>query len=252
MKIIMIICLFFIKFSIVIAQQNTNYGQLANQQGVREEIQNVITKGNNFRHAYGFNNTYKGVVGSPFYYNNWCSGKMVLNNIKDTIFTPDVKFRFDALNNELWILKTRDSLIAFSKDINYFELHNKFDIEKFVKIEESMIDADKNRFYKLVFKNEKIRFYQDTKKVLKPANFIDKGMYSTGDPYDSIIEKYQYLIAINYDPITPIKNTTKDLIKAFSPKYKMNAVNYFKEKKLKGQLSEQEIHMFLEHMTSLL
>lgn len=252
MKNKIIITLLFLKLSIAFSQQNNNYGNVANQQGVREEIQNVITKGNNFRHAYGFNNTYKGVVGSPFYYDTWSIGKMVIKNAKDTIFSQDVKLRFDALNNELWILKMRDSLIAYSKDINYFELHHGFQVEKFVKINENLDDSDKNRFYKLVFKSEKISFYQDIKKIIKPANFVDKGMYSTGDPYDKIIEKYQYFIITNHNKSAPIKNTTKDFIKVFSPKNKMDAVNYFKKKKLKGQLSEPEIKMFLEQMSSLL
>jgi hypothetical protein len=232
--------------------QDTEYGGLANSQSVREEIHNVMTKGNNFRHAYGFSNKNRNILGSPFYHSYWQNGKLLLKNYKDTIASPDVKYKFDALNNELWIYSKKDSIIAQNKDVLYFEITNDINIEKFVKDVRFKNDESTPRFYKAIYLGQKIRFYHDIRKVFKPANYIDKGMYSSGDPNDRIIEKYQYYIRFSDQDLVATNNTAKAIVKAFWPAYRSSAKAYMKQCKLKGELSDEDISLFLAYMETIM
>ncbi|MBK9254781.1 MAG: hypothetical protein IPM42_04775 [Saprospiraceae bacterium] len=235
--------------SIVSAQETQPYGSLSNSQSVRDEF--GIALKNGFQNAYSFSNRYKGVKGHPFLYNEWKSGIVCLKVDSVILNNPNIKFKFDSYNNELWILNNTKSLIAYSTDINWFALDGELYQHSFYKFPE--IDpSNRDKFYELLYDGEKSILVREVKKVLTKANYIDKGMYSTGDPDDRFDEKNNYQLSFQKKDFQKIKLNLKSILKQLPKPIQSNLKEYCKTHNISGNLSEITAIQILSYLDTIL
>ncbi len=232
--------MFFCCHTFLYAQTNTSspYGALSNTQSVRDELGIAVKNG--MQNAYTFGSRYEGIKGLPFYKNGWSEGVVCLKKDSVVVNKPELKLRFDAYANELWIKQGKDSMIAYSKDINWFVLIDGDLQETFIKA--PLINKDfPNYFYKLMFNGENYILFKELRKELIRADLVDKGMVSTGLPYDRFEEKVKYYLKADGQSIKKIKPTRKSLIKELPRRYEKKLITFCNTSDISGKLSEKEM-----------
>lgn len=232
-----------------LCQTSAPFGSLSSSQSVREEF--GIATQNKIQNAYTFSNRYRGVQGHPFLENSWTSGLICLNPDSVIVNDPKVKLKFDAYNNELWILNKTDSMIAYSKDIHWFSLKMDEKEEIFLKFPKNSKN-EPQKFYNTVFHGSHVVLVHDLKKELKRADFIDKGMYTSGSPYDRFEEEYKFYFAFKNDEFKKVKLNAGSLIDLLPKKYQKNVKNFCKQNKISGKLDENQAVSLLTHFESLM
>lgn len=235
-----ILFMFFCSHTILPGQTNTSspYGALSNTQSVRDELGIAVKNG--MQNAYTFGSRYEGIKGLPFYKNSWSEGVVCLKKDSVVVNKPELKLRFDAYANELWIKQGKDSMIAYSKDINWFVLIDGDLQETFIKA--PLINKDfPNYFYKLMFKGDNYILYKELRKELIRADLVDKGMVSTGLPYDRFEEKIKYYLKTGENTIKKIKPSRKSFIKELPKRYEKKLISFCNNSDISGKLSEQEM-----------
>lgn len=225
------------------------FGSLANSQSVREELGIAIKNG--VQNAYASPKKYLGIKGHPFIADGWMEGRICLKKDSAIIANQLVKYRFDSYGNEVWIYNGKDSIVAYSKDINWFELMDKDQIRTFRKYPQNSEKAPQT-FYCALLDTKDIHFAQDMKKALVRADFVDKGMYSTGSPYDRFEEKHQWLIAFGNDSFKKIRLNVKSILEEVPPKHRKAASAWARSQKMKGKISEQEAIQLLGYVQCLI
>lgn len=237
-------------FQIILhAQTSTSspYGALSNTQSVRDELGIAVKNG--IQNAYAFGSRYEGVRGLPFYRDNWSDGVVCLRKDSAVVNKPDLKLRFDSYANELWIKQGKDSLIAYSKDINWFVLINGDIQETFIKVP-GINKTFPNYFYRLLYKGQEYSIYKEVKKELVRADLVDKGMVSTGLPYDRFEEKVKYFIQTKDGAYKKFKPTVKTLIKELPKRYEKKLKSYCKSSGISGKLSDKEMTDIMSFLQS--
>jgi hypothetical protein len=233
----------------VLSQSTQPFGALANSQSVREEMGIAIKNG--IQNAYTTPKKYLGIKGHPFISDDWMAGKVCLKKDSAVIANPLVKYRFDAYSNELWIYNGKDSMVAFSKDIHWFEVMEADRIYTFRKYPRNNEKSPQD-FYMALLDAKDIHFVRDMKKALVRADFVDKGMFSTGSPYDRFEEKHQWLLAIGTGSFAKVKLNVASILDEFAPKYRKAASAWAKSQKFKGKISEQEAIQLLGYVQQLM
>lgn len=224
----------------------TPYGALSNTQSVRDEL--GIAAKNGIQNAYAFGSRYEGVRGLPFYKNSWSEGVVCLKRDSAVVSKPDLRLRFDSYANELWIKQGKDSLIAYSRDINWFVLIDGDIQETFLKVP-GINKAFPNYFYRLLFKGQDYLVYKEVKNELVRADLVDKGMVSTGLPYDRFEEKAKYYLQTKDGVYHKFKPTVKGFMAELPKRYHKKLKTYCKASDISGKLSDKEITdmmMFLQ------
>jgi hypothetical protein len=238
-----------IGFTCLLGQGTQPFGSLANSQSVREEMSIAIKNG--IQNAYTTPKKYLGIKGHPFIADGWMNGKVCLKKDSAVIANPTVKFRFDSYGNELWIFNGKDSIVAYSRDIHWFEVTDEDQIYTFRHYPYNSEKSPED-FFAALFDTKDIHFVRDMKKALVRADFVDKGMYSTGSPYDRFEEKNQWLLAFGNQPFSKVKLNVKSILDEFPPKYRKSAASWARTKKMKGKISEQEAIQLLGYVQSLI
>ena len=212
----LIIILYLFTFQSIIAQ--ADFGKLANQQSVREEL-GVIGSGKMIN-GYGFNNDYKGILGSPFLFDDWAAGVLVLSAKPDKIYT-NVQLKFDSYKNELWLLFEKDSSILYSKDVISFALGSGNKPFR----EFTMPDRSK-KFCQVIYSDSTYILIKEERKILIKSNYVNKGMYATGDKYDRFKDDSRYYISKEGDLFKPF-NMKKSSFEALTPKNRIRDLKSF-------------------------
>ncbi len=89
---------------------------------------------------------------------------------------------------------------------------------------------------------------QISKKLIK-ADFVDKGMYTIGQPYDRFEEKIEYLWKNKNGEFTEVKLNTKDLEKFVEKSSKKSFSEFLKQQNLKGKITEKEVVLILSYVS---
>ncbi len=236
--------------SICSSQANTQpYGVLANSQSVRDEL--GIALKNGVQNAYSTPKRYDGIKGDPFYTENWTPGVLCLSGDSAIVDDIKVKFKFDSYINELWILNKKDSLIAYSKDVFWFKLNNGETEEVFNKYP---INDRENplKFYNTIHVGKEFTFVKDIKKKLIRADYIDKGMYSAGKPYDRFEEDDTYFFANGKSQFEKVKLSYNSFQKQFPKRIQKSLKAYCKKKDLDDKLTEDQAREVLDQAETLM
>ncbi|WP_148041394.1 hypothetical protein [Rufibacter immobilis] len=169
-----------------------------------------------------FENRYQGVKGSPYFWDVWAPGKVIVksgNSDKNEVFA-NIKLKFDAYSNLLVavIPQTKDTLQFGTAPIISFTLQhpivgNSIDFRR-IKEAQAIDPALSDAFFAVLTESTDIKTSL-VKRVLKKkidANF--KGGYSAGQTYDEIVDESQYYIVHN-GKMQRVKINRKSLLDVF-------------------------------------
>lgn len=242
---IFIYVIFFIAIDMQ-AQTEKPFGELANSQSVAFEFGQILNDGPN-KISYGFNNTYKGINGHPFYRHVWQKGKICLAKNENVIENDVVRYKFDAYKNELWIWNGKDSLIMNSRDIKWFALQVDSGYQYFNKYPQLSRGFPENFFLEL-YRGKQIILVKDVQKKVKRSDYVDKGMYTTGDPNDRLIDAHKYLISIKNSTFIKIKPTVKSISVQLDDLLKKKCQNFAKKRRWKNTLDDDKLKALLNYL----
>ncbi len=232
-----------------IASQNVDNATM-NSFTKSEEIRRALNTSNS-RQATGFDNRYEGVQGSPFLFEDWLEGILVLSD--SAVVNDKIKYKFELLNNTIWIkLATGEERILFNRDLLELVLkaqnNNSYLIKK-VKLTDK---TDKNHFSIFLFENEHFTLIKDVKKVFRKANLEDKGIVTVGKAYDWFEEVAKYYIKTgNKSNFEEINLKKSDFI-SLAPKSHEKMIEQFcKTHDIHGKLADAEAVKLITYLSEL-
>lgn len=230
---------------------STNAANTLSSFSKQDEIKALTS--NKMRNVTEFDNRYEGVKGTPFMFDDWSEGSILLNDSAQV--TTPLLYKFDGINNELWVkMKTGPERILFNKELLSFEIlrpqGQKIKFKK-VKLPESL---DRHHFVVSIFEGNKISFVKDYKKVFRKSNLVDRGIVTTGNAYDWFEEVNTFYIKKNdkeYSKLNLKKGDIIDALKLSRPATE-SVEKYCKTNGLKGKMTEEEAIKLLNYVESLL
>lgn len=228
------------------AQGEKPFGELANSQSVAFEFGQILSDGPN-KISYGFNNTYKGINGHPFYRPVWQKGKICLAKNEKVVEHDLVRYKLDAFKNELWIWNGKDSLILYSRDIKWFALQVDSGFQYFNKYP-LLSRAFPEKFFLEIYHGKQIILVKDVQKKLKQSDYVNKGMYATGDPADKLVDAHKYLISIKNKSFVKIKPTVKSISGQLDGLMKKKCENFARKRKWKRTLDNEKLIILLHYL----
>ena len=186
--------------------------------------------------------------GSPFLVDEWLPGALVLFDSTET--GDSLQFKFDTYYNEVWVLKNkRDSVILYSTYIRSLVLHSPDGRQLQFKKYEIDNSSSPIKFYQPVYEGQQMTLVKDEHKLLIKANFVERGVYNTGLPYDRFEggKTDYYLQRAKDQPFEKINLKKKELL-ALAPAAKAKALEAFcKKEKIGKNLSDQEARQILTY-----
>lgn len=208
----------------------------------------------NTRAATPFDDRYEGVQGTPYLFENWTEGRLVLS---DSAVVKEVHlFKFDLTENEVRIKLGEQERILSNRELQTLELKIPNDAsQKSVVLKKIKLPDSDNRhlFGIYLFEGKNISFYKHIKKVFKKSNLEDKGIVTLGNPYDTFEETTTlYLRKNNALPEKAALKKNDIIFHSKLSKPNMSAVNNFcKEHEISGKLTEKEAISLLTYIDSL-
>lgn len=238
-------------FSICIVYANLLVGQTpastvtgaSSQVFVQEELNRALDPFGG--HAItGFDSRYEGVKGTPFLYDSWGTGRLMLSD--SLLVKSEYSLRFNANTNEIHIKLGEIERVLSNRELLSVELEYALPSVSSQKIKLKKIvlpdNLDRHIFGIYLHDGSKFLLYKHIKKVFKKADFQDKGVATVGNNFDSFNEQISYYLKEKSN--APIKINLKkgDIIAAckLSKNNQIKVDTFCKEKKISGKLTEIE------------
>lgn len=183
MKIIYSLSILLVFGSLLTAQVSSKIDNTVMNSFSRQDELRKALSGSQGRNVTGFDNRYEGVKGSPFLYEEWLDGKLVLAD--SAVVANKLQYKYDTYNNEIWVkMNDGQERILYNKELMYLELYTpkgeKIKLKK-VKLPDSF---DRHQFAVSVFTGNNVSLIKHVKKVFRHSNLEDKGMVTVGNAYD--------------------------------------------------------------------
>lgn len=163
-----------------------------------------------------FDNRYEGVRGTPYLFNDWVKGAVIL---RDSTMIDDVFLQYDAYQGELLAKRNNKEAITIDKNqVRGFRI-GKPGIKNFSHFSKAQYldefqEAEPEQFVQILYDGPSA-LYALHKKGLIKANY--KGAYSAGKAYDEFTKtSTQYYLRSPEGIFVKVKPTKKDLLKIFS------------------------------------
>jgi hypothetical protein len=202
------------------------------------------------RNVQTFDNRYEGVKGTPFVFEDWSEGMLMLKDSAKV--TEQLVYKFDLTKNELWIkLPTGQQRILYNNELLEFEFYRpdgKKHIFKKVKLPEN---ADKNHFGQILFEGENITLVKDTRKIFRKSNLEDKGLVTVGNAYDWFEEVTDFYIKMNGRSLEKIKMKKGDFIEKMPKAFEKQIERFCKNNDISGKLNNEEAVKLVEYLDKL-
>ena len=132
----------------------------------KEEQLKTILSGSPGRNISEYDNRYEGVKGSPFLFDNWLSGKLMLSDSLE--LNDQSQYKFDAYNNEVWIkLMSGKERILYSNELLALEINKPNGTKAILKKSKLPESNDRNYFTLVIYEGQKVRLVKDVKKTLR-------------------------------------------------------------------------------------
>lgn len=159
----------------------------------------------------GFDNRYEGVKGSPYWYEDWQNGYIVVQD-KGKISQP-VSLQLDQYNRTLYFrIEGKTSGYLPAKQIQSVELENG---DFWGSFPESLVESqksDKWKFYRVLHRGN-FTLLKSGDKILKKADY--QGAYSPDRRYDEFISEESYYFSADNKTFEKIRLRKKTIIKIF-------------------------------------
>lgn len=256
------------KKSLIILFLFLSYGCLHSQRGMvsrlesyRSTVRNLENKDrfinnlNNQSHSTNTlikNNSSK-VLSSPFLFDEWYDGALILPD--STVIKEDIQFKFDAQRNEIWI-KLNSGLVRIldNRELHALILKRK-NQEHVVLRKYKLSDKHSNSHFSIaLYDSENLHLIKDVKKMFLLADEVEKGVATTGSPYDRYETITNYYVKISSSTPQKIKYNRTSLIDALRlPRDKRLKLELFaKDKEIHKKPTEQELILLLSYAEKLL
>ena len=243
-----------IAFSYSITAQTTSKvdNAVMNSFTKQQELNNALS-GTQARNVTSFDNRYEGVKGSPFLYEEWLDGKLILAD--SAIVSNQMLYKFDAFKNEVWIKMTNGQERILNNNellaLEFYKPDGKKIKFKKVKLPES---ENRHHFAVSIFEGQNTAFFKDVKKVFRKANLEDKGIVTIGNAYDWFEENITFYIKKGNTPPVKVSIKSGSIIEALKlSKPATESVEKFcKTNNIKGKMTEDEAVKMMEYVDSLL
>ncbi len=186
-----------------------------------------------------FDNRYEGIVGSPFYNDNWLEGTIVLESNR-TI--GPVKLKYNMFEEELIMQQPKTGSIYVDKEkVLSFSLLNEIGETFFFNKYHRPDQPEKSRYFRALHKGKMI-LWEHTKVVFEKANF--QGGYSIDKKYDEF-KQYPELYYTSGSMSFPdkLKTSTSAVVKIF-PDHQNQVSEYIKRNMLDLRKTENIIRVF--------
>jgi hypothetical protein len=194
-----------------------------------------------------FDNRYEGVKGTPFVFDDWSNGTIILKDSSKV--TDQLLYKFDLTLNELWVkLPTGQQRILYNSEFLAFELYRpdgKKYIFKKVKLPESV---NNNHFAHILFEGKNVTLVKNTKKVFRKSNLEDKGLVTVGNAYDWFEEQHEYFIKMNGKSTEKIKLKKGDIMEKWPKSLEKQIEQYCKSNDIGGKLTDEEAIKLIEYL----
>jgi hypothetical protein len=209
----------------------------------------IFRKNSGYKNVYLNNRKNSNIQGSPFISDDWEYGTLCLAKDSLIVSNSNLKLKFNVYSNEIWMIYFKDTSILSSNEIHWFELkgeNTKNRFEKYQKIN----PAKPHYFYRTILKNDNFVLFQDAKKDIKVADLVDRGMYTSGTPYDRFENKNQYYLSIGKNEYTKVKLTSKDIAKNLPMSYVEKWKRLVKKSKYSNKFTEDQVSKLLTNLFS--
>ena len=182
--------------------------------------------GSNFSTFQSYSNNQ--VNGSQFFLPDWSKGELVLNSKE--VFKNGILLAYDKVRQELFIKQpdAPDILLGTKEEINTFNLWDAGKEYRFVN--SSVYSNEKPEvFYQvLVSDPSKLTLLKYTKGTFVKADKTDMMKQTSGDIYDSFVDKVTYYISKANGELQQIQLKAKALKKTFTD-FNINIDSYINE-----------------------
>ena len=226
------------------------YGALANAASVTQEL-TAVMNGETTRALPVFDQRHEGVRGTPFLFDTWQPGAIQIK--KDSVwYASPLKFRFDIYEHELQVRNdSMNTELIPDKEVFYrFQLQSP-DGKQFLFGKYELPGFRHPQFAQVIYQGNKYTLVRHYRKVLKKADLVDKGMVTTGHPYDRFEVMTEYHVRANKQNFQKTSLKLKDLKVLRGKTSEKKLESYCKENKLKGKLSESQAMQLLAFMDRL-
>lgn len=158
-----------------------------------------------------FDNRYEGVVGSPFYYEEWLEGTVVMEN--DRII-DDIKIKYNMYEDELIVLQPKSlSYYIDKKGVRSFTLQFPDGRKDIFKKYQQIDKPEQSQYFRAVYMG-KINLWEHTKVIFEKANY--QGGYSSDKKYDEFKQYSElYYTSAGMQNPAKIKSTSNAISKIF-------------------------------------
>lgn len=187
--------------------------------------------------------------GTPFLADEWLPGTLTLLDSSRT--DSSLEFKFDTYFNEIWVLKDKkDSVILQPAYIRALEIRRPggkgWTFKKYL-VEPA---AQQIKFYQPVYEGRQYTLAKDEYKVFAKANFVERGVYTTGLPYDRFegVATDYYLQTAAGKPFVKVSLKKKDFADQLSPTKAKALETFCKKEKIGKSFSEEEAARVLEYL----
>lgn len=159
----------------------------------------------------GFDNRYEGVKGSPYWYEDWQNGYIVIQG-KGKI-SQSISLHLDQYNQVLYFRAERKtSGYLQAGQVQSIELDNG---DRWESLPESLVESqksDKWKFYRVLHRGN-LTLLKSAEKILKKADY--QGAYSPDRRYDEFIAEEFYYFSPDNKNFEKIRLRKKSMIKIF-------------------------------------
>lgn len=121
--------------------------------------------------------------------------------------------------------------------------------EKYFKNYATNGESRTSRFCMVIFEDDVLSLVYDRRKLLKKADFVDKGMYTSGSPYDRFEEKNEYYISTSNGKFLKTTLSSKEMLKVLGLSKDKTIADMLKKEKLTGKFDETEVKLFLSYVS---
>lgn len=206
-----------------------------NTQSVRDEIKNATTT-NSFKNVTTFDKRKSSLQGSPLLYSSWVRGAILIKGKKE-YYNQNILLNFDCTTQELWVKQMNYEFVASNLDIDKFMIYTSNDTLFF---EKHPHDNSLN-FYLKIFVSEKVKIYEKKYKKIKYSDFVDRGIYTSGEINDKIIEDNKLFLSIGPNLMQESNRKLKYILKCLPQQFHSKAKKFAKNKKFAKFLTDEEI-----------
>lgn len=218
----------------------------------QQELNNALS-GAQARNVTSFDNRYEGVKGSPFLYDEWLEGKLVLAD--SAVVSNQMLYKFDAFKNEVWIkMMNGQERILYNNELlalEFYKPDGKKVTFKKVKLPDS---ENRHHFTVSIFEGQNTALFKDVKKVFRKANLEDKGIVTIGNAYDWFEDNITFYVKKGNTPPVKVSIKSGSIVEALKlSKPATESVEKFcKSNSIKGKMTEDEAVKMMEYVDSLL